>query len=796
MSSRQISSTIKEALSLAAAWQNRANELLTSEEKDIQDQMLRLLTNPIDKVVMVKMIDQSFRSDDVRRVADQINYLLKLHGVPDFFSSGDRLLMRVFLGVGRYFPHVSVPRVIDKMREDSCRSVIPGEKDILYAHLGKRKLQGVRMNINNLGEAVLGEAESLSRLRKYLVDLQDPEIEYISVKISTIYSQIQPLAFDHTIAILKDRLSQLYRAARDHYYSRMDGARAPKFVNLDMEEYRDLEITVRAFIETLEQDEFKNHSAGIVLQAYLPDSFAVQQELTAWAKRRVAAGGAPIKVRIVKGANMEMEQVEAALHGWPLAPYDNKLDVDANFKRMVEFGMAPENIECVHLGIGSHNLFELAFAYRLAQENNVTAYFSFEMLEGMADHVRRAIQELGEEVVLYAPVATRENFISAIGYLIRRLDENTAEENFLRYSPKLATDSKEWAFLRDQFIASHHHQDEVGQRPHRVQNRTEEIFPETTGTFHQREFSNESDTDWSLAANRKWAENVLAKWKKAPGNTPLEIPVVVAGEELFADRKTRESIDPSRINEQVCVARYAMANDDDVLRAVAAAKADPDGWRSKSHQERHQVLSRVAMELRCARGDLIGAAAANTGKVFTEADPEVSEAVDFAEFYPYSVQTFANLENVRCQGKGVGLVISPWNFPIAIPCGGMLASLAAGNTVIFSRRPLPLWLPGSCASVFGEPACPKTFCSSSRVRAPPPEPNSPATRTLISSFSPAAPTPASASSNSDRAFIWRQKREAKMRPLSPPCRTGTRPLRTSSIRPFPTAARSARQHLF
>jgi len=426
MSMQPSEKTIKEAISLAEAWQNRANELLTSEEKDIQDQMLRLLTNPIDKVIMVRMIDQSFRSHDSRRVADQINYLLKQYGVPDFFSSGDRLLMRLFLGVGRYFPHVSVPRVIDKMREDSSRSVIPGEKDVLYAHLGRRKIEGVTININNLGEAVLGEEECGARLNKYLTDLKDPEIEYISVKISTIYSQIQSLAFDHTVNVLEDRLSKLFRAARDNHFTRMDGTVVPKFVNLDMEEYRDLEITVSAFRNTLDQEEFKTHSAGIVLQAYLPDSFDVQRDLTTWARNRLADGGSPIKIRIVKGANMEMEQVEAALNNWPLAPYDNKLDVDANFKRMVDFGMAPENIRAVHLGIGSHNLFELAYAYKLAQEHQVTDCFSFEMLEGMADHVRRAIQESGEQVVLYAPVATKDNFINAIGYLIRRLDENTA----------------------------------------------------------------------------------------------------------------------------------------------------------------------------------------------------------------------------------------------------------------------------------------------------------------------------------------------------------------------------------
>jgi len=89
---------------------------------------------------------------------------------------------------------------------------------------------------------------------------------------------------------------------------------------------------------------------GIALQAYLPDSYDMQKELTAWAGKRVASGGSPIRIRIVKGANMEMEQLEAAIHNWPLAPYDNKLDVDANYKRMVDFGMVAERIKAVHLG--------------------------------------------------------------------------------------------------------------------------------------------------------------------------------------------------------------------------------------------------------------------------------------------------------------------------------------------------------------------------------------------------------------------------------------------------------------
>ena len=147
----------------------------------------------------------------------------------------------------------------------------------------------------------------------------------------------------------------------------------------------------------------------------------------------------------------------------------------------------------------------------------------------------------------------------------------------------------------------------------------------------------------------------------------------------------------------VCLARHALAENEDVTLALRAARSDPDGWRKLSHGERHRILSNVARELRRARGDLIGAAAANTGKVFIESDPEVSEAIDFAEFYPFAAKSFHDFENLNCRGKGVGLVISPWNFPIAIPCGGILAALASGNTVIFK--------PASAAVLVGWQLC-------------------------------------------------------------------------------------------
>jgi RHH-type transcriptional regulator, proline utilization regulon repressor / proline dehydrogenase / delta 1-pyrroline-5-carboxylate dehydrogenase len=698
MDSLPLDTLIEDAVQQAKKWQDRANELMTSEERVIQKQLQRLLENPVDKVVMTQMIDQSFRSKNERRVADQINEIFKRYGVPEFFTSTDKILMRLFLGVGRHFPHVSVPRVMEKMREDSSRSVIPGEPEVLHPYLKKRKSEDVVININHLGEAVMSEDEALARLDTYVADLENPEVEYVSVKISTIYSQISSLAFEHSVAILQERLTRMFRAARDNQFTRRDGTRVPKFINLDMEEYRDLEITAAAFIRTLDAEEFKTVKAGIVLQAYLPDSFAMQKELTAWAKTRVAGGGSPIKIRIVKGANMEMEQIDAALHNWALAPYDNKLDVDANYKRMVTFGMQPDNCRVAHLGIASHNLFELAFAYRVARHYDVTQFLSFEMLEGMADHVRRALQETDEEMILYAPVATRDQFLSAIAYLIRRLDENTSPDNFLRHACHLTTGSGAWEFLENQFRAACRYQDRIGSRPHRVQDRDREVLEEAAGTFHTGEFDIEPDTDTALVANRRWVDAICEKWKRSSSDTPFEIPLVVAGREIFGDRNTRRHLDLNQISgtgeQQVCVAVSALAEAADIDTAVAVAKADPDGWRQKRVEERHEILSHVAREIRRARGDLIGAAMSACGKVFSEADPEVSEAIDFAEYYPFSARALAEPDNVHCRGKGVGAVVSPWNFPIAIPCGGISAALAAGNTVIFkpaSAAVVPAW---------------------------------------------------------------------------------------------------------
>jgi RHH-type transcriptional regulator, proline utilization regulon repressor / proline dehydrogenase / delta 1-pyrroline-5-carboxylate dehydrogenase len=684
MLERKTQDIVAESIHRASGWLERANRALTDEGRKRQAQFGRLLGNAEDKIILVKLIDQCLRSRNPTRVADQIHYLLSTYGTPDFFSEQQKTLLFVFRNIGRHLPSVSIPRFIATIRENSRHLILPAETDALHAHLKRRRSEGVRININLIGEDVLGESEAQRRLDGYIALLKDPLVEHVSVKISTLCSQIHPLALEHDCTVLVRRLSQLYDAAGGHVFMRADGTAAVKMVHLDMEAYRDLALTVEAFKRTLDQEVFKTLSAGIVLQAYLPESYAIQRDLTAWAQRRLAKGGAPIRLRIVKGANMEMEKIEAALNGWPLAPFDNKLDVDANYKRMLHFGMQPRCIQAVHLGIASHNLFELAYARLLAESSGAAENVSFEMLEGMADHVRRALAEEGLPLLLYAPVVRDQDFIHAIAYLIRRLDENSGPDNFLRYAPTLSTASDAWRRLADDFSAACGRIQKLPERSHRTQDRMTDATAPDGRLPAQIGFRNEPNTDWSLSSNRQWAEQIRTAWEKAPGHEPIRIHPVVAGHPVdTTPGPSRDIFDLNRLPEKVRLACCRMALPDEIERAVAVASQDPDGWRSCSSTHRRTVLAGVAEGLRRTRGDLIGAAAAETGKTFAEADPEVSEAIDFAELYPRACHAFEQRSHLRMTGKGVGVVISPWNFPIAIPCGGLLAALSAGNTVIF-----------------------------------------------------------------------------------------------------------------
>src|SRR5262249_16498207 len=158
-----------------------------------------------------------------------------------------------------------------------------------------------------------------------------------------------------------------------------------------------------AFRHVLDEPEFATLEAGIVLQAYLPDSYDAMVSLCEWANARHARTGAGIKIRIVKGANLAMEYVDAELHGWPQPPYMTKAEVDANYKRMFDLGFEAGRLGGVRLGVASHNLFDLAWALVHRAELEHPERIEIEMLEGMAEGQAAAVRDRAGGLLLYAP---------------------------------------------------------------------------------------------------------------------------------------------------------------------------------------------------------------------------------------------------------------------------------------------------------------------------------------------------------------------------------------------------------
>jgi len=370
---------------------------------------------------------------------------------------------------------------------------------------------------------------------------------------------------------------------------------------------------------------------------------------------------------------------------------------------ILDKALLPENAEVCRIGVASHNYFTIAYAHLLAEKNGVSEYVTFEMLEGMANNLPRVMRKLQKQVILYTPVVKTDHFLNAISYLVRRLDENTGKDNFLSYSFNLKLDSPHWNFLAKQFFKAFSMKDSIAITPLRKQNRNEKIVPAEDKDIHT--FTNEPDTDLDLQLNREWALNVLKKWETTVNEKNFIVPVQIGHKEYLTDNK-KIYRDRSR-DDSVTFCEANLSSLEQIKEIIAIAENDTFSWRKTSLEKRNIILHKVAENLSNSRGDLIGCMAAITGKTFIEGDIEVSEATDFCRFYPISMKLFDELATVSHRPKGIVLVIPPWNFPLAIPVGGVASALAGGNTVILKPATVALPIAWQFAKCFWDAGIPK-----------------------------------------------------------------------------------------
>ncbi len=636
-------------VALVAEWLDRAAAIETGADRRTLERLQGVISDPDGVAFAMQFVDRVIRPEDVRTAAHQLAGLVDERALPGFLSPLDRLLLRAGGRLAPLLPGIVIPLASRRMRQLVGHLVVDAEPKAMATHLGAQRAEGFRLNVNLLGEAVLGDAEADRRFEAAMALLEQPDVDYVSVKVSAVVSQLNHWAFDDSVDRVVERLRVLFAKAA--------ATSPPTFVNLDMEEYHDLELTKDAFMRVLAEPAFHGVEAGIVLQAYLPDSFAALQELVAWAssrRSRVVDGrpGADIKIRLVKGANLAMEKVESAIHGWEEAPYRTKAETDANYKRCLDWVLTPERTAAVRIGLASHNLFDVAWGHLLSEERGVSDRLEFEMLQGMAPAQARVVRDDGDGLLLYTPVVAPTDFDVAISYLFRRLEENASDENFIRHLFSLRPGNAAFESEAAKFRAAVADRFEVGSDPQRTQNRQIDGGGRVSsdGVAPRGEFVNEPDTDPALPANRAWAREVMARPAEAP-NAPIT--------------ERTDLID----------------------EAVRSANQAQVAWREKTGSERQAILHAAADELGRRRGDLIAAMVHEANKTFGQADPEVSEAVDFARWYGDRAVDLERPTSAAFEPLGVIAVVPPWNFPVAIPAGGVLAALAAGNGVIFKPAP-------------------------------------------------------------------------------------------------------------
>jgi len=490
----------------------------------------------------------------------------------------------------------------------------------------------------------------------------------ISLMASCLYSQYltKAPAFDYMVDMARERLRHIYRKAMEI------GA----YVLLDMEHLPARAFTLELFKTINEEPEFRDYPhKGIAFQAYLRDSETLLRGFLSWSRKQKQNFG----IRLVKGAFWDEEVVLANQNNYPVPVYTNKHATDASYERCARLVL--QNHRHTMLKCGSHNIRTVAYVMETARDLKVPQdRVEFQMLHGMAENLRGAWLKSGLRLRLYAPVG---EIIPGMAYLVRRLLENTSNESFLRLS--FADGKSRESLLRNPA-------DLVAAGPE-----AQKVVETAPEYGEMGPFKNEAPIDWTLQ-NRNDFSRAL---KKVRQSFPRQVPLYINGEAVTTSDEIK-STNPNQPDELIGVASSAGISE--INGAVSAAKAAFSTWSRTAAAERSGLLFKAAAGIRKQRHALAALLVFEGGKNWNEAQGDICESIDFLEYYGREMirlsaaQPLADIPGERSQlvriPRGVGAVITPWNFPLPISVGMSAAALVTGNTVVYK--------PASQAPVIGE----------------------------------------------------------------------------------------------
>jgi RHH-type proline utilization regulon transcriptional repressor/proline dehydrogenase/delta 1-pyrroline-5-carboxylate dehydrogenase len=577
------------------------------------------------------------------------------------------------LRAARILPWLTAP-ILRWNVSGMARQFIAGRNpDDVMNTLRKRRQQRIGFTVDLLGEAVVSEEEAdeyaarcfelLDGLAEQTRGWTDPlgkntelfPVVNVSVKISALYSQMNPADPADAIAHLAPKLRPILRRARE----------VGAFINFDMESYAHKNTTLELFRTLFAEPEFRDWPhAGIVIQAYLRDAERDLRDMLDWGRAR----GTRFTVRLVKGAYWDYEKIKAAQNGWRCPVFLQKPQSDACFEKCTRILLDNEAI--VTAAFGSHNVRSIAHAQAYAEKLGIDkSRFEFQLLYGMAGPIKRALVEMGYRVREYCPVG---ELLPGMSYLVRRLLENTSNEGFLR--AKFSDKASAVQLLRDP-------ESLIG-TPVTAHSRNGDTLDAPPGDTYE----NAPLVNFVHPASQ---EKMQAALREVRGRLGQKYPIVIDGQKIWT-ASLINSINPSSPTQ--VVGAVAEAGIPEAEAAVAAARKAFENWCRVSVEHRAELLERVASIMDRRRFELSALEVFEVGKPWAEADGDIREAIDFLLFYaqqmrlrglPRLTQHVPGEESYQHYWpRGVALVIAPWNFPMAILTGMVSAALVTGNTVI------------------------------------------------------------------------------------------------------------------
>ncbi|MEA2093418.1 MAG: proline dehydrogenase family protein, partial [Pseudomonadota bacterium] len=562
--------------------------------------------------------------------------------------------------------HIAAPLVRATLRGLSRRFMGGNTVRQVLDTIIRLRSQGMDYTLDLLGEAVVSEQEAqdyqqaclemldgLHENRERLNDASSGAVcrsgANISLKLSSLYSQITPVDPESSVVAIARRLRPILTTAREQGAS----------VTIDMEQYDFRHIVLQCFMTVLMEPEFRDWpDAGIAVQAYLKDAREDLQQLIDWAGKR----GTPVQIRLVRGAYWDYETVIAHQHGWQVPVWEEKARTDASFEACLELLFSCPGT--VKLAVASHNVRSLAGTMAYAESRGLSAdMFEFQMLYGMADELKSALVELGYHLRVYVPFGET---LPGMAYLVRRLLENSSGQTIL-----------------DTGMAQARLDDASLEKPQpgvTVDNKR------SIGYFHNQPVHRFTGREERVA----FADALRAVKLELGKDYPLIINgAAVKGAGAIA------STNPARPDE--VIGMVAAADRAQAEQALAAARDAFPGWAGLTARERAGYLKKVAAALLQERDLFASWQVLETGKNWSEADADVCEAIDFLNYYAQQAEQLAG-EHVNELGgehnqlyyrpRGIGLVITPWNFPLAILTGMLSATIVCGNTAILKPSSL------------------------------------------------------------------------------------------------------------